>query len=173
MNKYIFIFIIIIFNINSCIFDERADSLKYQKEYLDKYSKSYFEYNKKTIQYLNSLFSAVEIWKDKRELLAVIEYKPSTYPYKTQKNEGVFLFLITSNIEGDTIVESYYHKTSLNEFVPIHFREGYLELDSIYFVKLPIKNDFNYKGLKLKTVSDKKSIGIWEKVDNETHKPLR
>ncbi len=161
---------IIFFFLNSCLRHDKE--FLSQKKFLEKYSIEMIKYNSETTNYMFQLFTSVGVWEKDRKLLSVFEFTPSK-KNKINNANNTFIYLITENISKDTIVEAYCLDKKLNEFIPIRFHGKEMQIDSIFYLKLPVKNDFNYHGLSLSKVKDLKTVGIWEKIDNITHKPLK
>lgn len=180
----IFLLTILISLLPSCTHRENTEVTteftEQQQSILDGFLKDY----SKEISFLDdSCLKAFElslkkanVWPDETIMLESCFYEPISFENKVVEVDSTSDFFAYFYFKHDTTYgyESYFYSDKKGQFIPIHFKDDYIELDPYYIVYLPLENvRCNDMTINSGSKKEDKFNGVFERVDNETHVPIK
>ena len=178
------LFTIFIFLLSSCT-DSQKDVVvdeftKEQQKILDgflrDYSKEITFLDESCTKAFESGMKKANVWADETILLESCFYEPVSFENKVVEVDFNSDFFVYFYFKHDTTYayESYFYSDKKGQFIPVHFKDNYIELDSYYIVYLPLENvKCNDVTINSGSVKEDRFNGVFERIDNETHVPIK
>lgn len=154
------------------------DQMNIMNSFLSEYSyhNSFVFLDESCSKAFEASLQKASVWPSETIMLEACFYKPKNIINKVVDSDSTSDFFIYFYFKYDTTYayESYFYSDNKGQFIPVHFRDDYVEVDPYYIVYLPLSNTkCNDMIINSGSIEEDKFNGVFERVDNETHVPIK